>query len=700
MSQARGTFSAHLTRQIRRALITLIVAFTAILSGLALDGRLNGRGPLAQGSTPTLSPTTEPATSTATLLSSQAASTSTLSTPLSLASATATQTVQPGGGLPPRLTLDAGTIYLSLDEGGYKHLFAYHPQFLPFTRLTTGPWDDITPAISPDGLRLAFASNRSGFWDLYLLDLTSGKTTRLTNTPEYDAAPSWSPDAQWLVYETYTTTLVTLSQAAAPAASGSATPTATAPVAVPNLELFIRPANAQSDDLPIRLTEDAAADFSPAWSPGGRQIAFISNRSGENKVWLADLDRIEDRFRQVSHNAGADDSHPAWSPDGGRLVWASAKEGQSNLFLLDLTQPGAIARPWASGTWPAWSPDGKTLLSALPSPNQTYLTAYAAQAPELALPPIRLPGSLDGLSWGSASLPEKLPTPLQQVAYSTPTPPWQPALTPLGEGPSGRQRLVSLEGVEAPYPILQDLADEAFVALRTALAARIGWDYLSTLENAYVPLTSPLFPGMLDDWLYTGRAFSLNPAPANAGWLVLVREDYGLATYWRVYLRTRFQDGSQGRPLQRYPWNMSARYSGDPRAYEAGGAPMTSIPPGYWLDFTDLAASFGWERLPALSTWRSALPAARYNEFVLSDGLDWYSAMREIYPAEALYTPTPVQPPTHTPTPTRRPTRTPTPTRTPWPSRTPTPSRTLTPIRTLITPSPTGSGGSLTPTPP
>jgi TolB protein len=252
----------------------------------------------------------------------------------------------------------------------------------------------------------------------------------------------------------------------------------------------------------------------------------------------------------------------------------------------------------------------------------------------------------------------------------------------VGEAPNGRQRLVPLDEVDAPYPLLQDLADESFMALRRALATRIGWDYLSTLENAFVPLTSPLFPGMLDDWLYSGRAFALNPAPASAGWLVVVREDYGPSTYWRLYLRTRFQDGSQGRPLHQVPWNLAARYSGDPRAYEAGGAPMATIPPGYWLDFTDLAASYGWERLPALSTWRAALPAARYNEFVLRQGLDWYSAMREIYPEQALYTPTPIQPPTYTPTPTRRPTRTPTPTRTPWPSRTPTPSRTPPPTST------------------
>ncbi len=60
---------------------------------------------------------------------------------------------------------------LALSEGVDTHLFAFHPQFLPLTRLTTGSWDDIHPAISPDGTMVAFASNRMGQWDLFLMGL-------------------------------------------------------------------------------------------------------------------------------------------------------------------------------------------------------------------------------------------------------------------------------------------------------------------------------------------------------------------------------------------------------------------------------------------------------------------------------------------------------------------------------------------------
>jgi len=170
----------------------------------------------------------------------------------------------------------------------------------------------------------------------------------------------------------------------------------------------------------------------------------------------------------------------------------------------------------------------------------------------------------------------------------------------------------------------------------------------------------------------------------------VVREDFGPQTYWRIFLRARFQDGTQGVPLKFYPWNLFARLSGDPIAYEQGGK-KEEIPFGYWLDFTQLAAAYGWERLPALSTWRLAFSAARFDQFANTRGLDWFSAMQQIYPREALNTTTPIPSPTNPPPPTLTPTPTVTPSRTPWLSRTPTPTNTRWPTRT---PTPTQTSES------
>jgi TolB protein len=77
---------------------------------------------------------------------------------------------------------------------------------------------------------------------------------------------------------------------------------------------------------------------------------------------------------------------------------------------------------------------------------------------------------------------------------------------------------------------------------------------------------------------------------------------------------------------------------------------MNSIPAGYWLDLTAVSAQYGWQRLPALTNWRSYYAGARFNEFVYPQNLDWRTAMLQLYPPEVLVTPTIVIPPTRTPT--------------------------------------------------
>jgi TolB protein len=253
--------------------------------------------------------------------------------------------------------------------------------------------------------------------------------------------------------------------------------------------------------------------------------------------------------------------------------------------------------------------------------------------------------------------------------------------------------VVPIADVQAPYPQLHDLVDESFNALRNRAILETGWDALASLENAFIPLTTSLDPGLEEDWLYTGRAFAINSLMANAGWMVGLREDSGAQTYWRIYIRANVQDGSLGEPIHNAPWNLSARYELNPRIYEQGGN-YASVPSGYWVDVTALAAAYGWERLPALPNWRTYYAGARFTEFALTNGLDWYTAMRELYPPEALITPTRVLAPTLTPTPTFTLTPTRRPTRTPY--KTPTPR-----LSPTVTSSPTmTSTPTSTPTPP
>jgi TolB protein len=119
--------------------------------------------------------------------------------------------------------------------------------------------------------------------------------------------------------------------------------------------------------------------------------------------------------------------------------------------------------------------------------------------------------------------------------------------------------------------------------------------------------------------------------------MVIIREDDEVGrTYWRVYLRVRenAQNGSFGEPLRQLPWDFTARTSGDPRYYEEGGKLMDAIPTGYYIDFTQLAADYGWYPVPAARTWRVNTTGILYWQFIKMDNLPWEQAMRQLYPEQ------------------------------------------------------------------
>ncbi len=564
-------------------------------------------------------------------------------TPLSPFAVAASQTPLPtlAPDAPPQEGLrQHGIMILSLPDGVNTHLFAYHPQYLPLTRLTDSPWDDVHPALSPNADRLAYASHQNGYWDIYLLDLKDGKQTRLTDTPEYDGAPTWSPDGKWLAYETYVNN---------------------------NLEIYIRSLT-DPGQAPLRLTDHPAADRSPSWSPDGQKIAFVSNRSGNDEIWVAYLQNVENRFADVSQKPAGNEAHPAWDASGQFLAYASRVNGVSQIYAWDTTRPPNTAYLIGNGDWPIWSPTGSEILSEVHGPNQSGLAFYQLSTGKLAMPFTPIPGYTQGMAWKAGQLADRLYQRLT-TGNTEPTPAlFQPILTLYPLSPPGRFGVVKLNDVSAPNPYLHDTLDESFDAMRKFCAETAGWDYLANLDNAYIPLTEPPPPGSDLNWLYTGRAFAASSAPIQAGWMVITREEVAGQTYWRLYLKARYQDGSQGRPLDTPVWNLEARYTTDPYAYEQGGQ-WAAIPPGYWVDFTDIALRFGWQRFSALSTWRTYYPATRFNIFGVTEGLDWNTAMSELYPPEALATPTP------------RPTRTRTSTPEPQNYVSPTPS--LTPTVTL-----------------
>jgi TolB protein len=104
------------------------------------------------------------------------------------------------------------------------------------------------------------------------------------------------------------------------------------------------------------LTNDPADDRSPAWAPDGRTIAFdhFFNDTFQD-ISLIDIDGSN--LRRVTMRSG---EYPSWSPDGSRIAFASARTGHYEIYVIDRDGSNEIQLTHhnAYSMYPAWSPDG------------------------------------------------------------------------------------------------------------------------------------------------------------------------------------------------------------------------------------------------------------------------------------------------------------------------------------------------------
>ena len=188
------------------------------------------------------------------------------------------------------------------------------------------------PRISPDGQRVAVMESAAGLGDIFLVDVHRGTRSRVT-TGSRDVMPIWAPDGERIVF-------------ASTRHGGPA-------------DLFVTPVDVVGAAEVLYPSADAT--WPRSWSPDGKHISFyINHPETERDIWVLEMsDEPEARaFVETEFNERA----PMFSPDGRWIAYVSNVSGRDDVYVQPFPE-GDHQYPVSTegGAEPTWSRDGGEL---------------------------------------------------------------------------------------------------------------------------------------------------------------------------------------------------------------------------------------------------------------------------------------------------------------------------------------------------
>ncbi len=209
-----------------------------------------------------------------------------------------------------------------------------------FTPLRETPSRYYNPAFSPDGKRLALEIFDGKRRDIWVYEWERDALTRLTFAGEGDSKPVWTPDGQRIVYSSQEKGGV--------------------------LNLWWIRADGAGDAQ--RLTESKSPQYATSWRPDGKVLAFFQQNPGTSyDIMTLPIEGDEKSGWKTGEpkpfvNSPFFELEPAFSPDGRWLAYHSNESGSNEVYVRPFPGPGG---KWqistGGGVAPRWSPNGREL---------------------------------------------------------------------------------------------------------------------------------------------------------------------------------------------------------------------------------------------------------------------------------------------------------------------------------------------------
>jgi WD40 repeat protein len=209
--------------------------------------------------------------------------------------------------------------------------------------------------------------------------VTLGKAKQLQDTADFFggasgfAYHSGPVDGEKFIQFFDGTTAISLTAGISPAWSPDGSRLAFLSNRAGNWEVFVM--NADGSGV-TQLTDTQRHEDAPAWSPDGRFIVFSSERDGNAEIYRMAVDGTD--VARLTNAPLTLDIQPVYSPDGARLAYVAIQNGAGRLFVMngDGSNPQPLSEGEGESRSPAWSPDGQRLVFASDRANAGVFELY------------------------------------------------------------------------------------------------------------------------------------------------------------------------------------------------------------------------------------------------------------------------------------------------------------------------------------